>query len=113
MPDPWWTKHGYLAGKQLTGDCRLPLWLCVAEMAYTWRLMVCDQADAGVHEFWCYPKEKFSNAEVIVFMFEFDGNGDPHEGWVKHHPSQRRPQSTCPGCNTFGHGIETCPIYAA
>lgn len=87
----WWQDEGYCAATDLGAD----VWLCIAPRLYTWRLMLCDPF--RVHEFWCYPIEEFDLRVVIDWMMEFaatGAKGDPHEGWVKHHPSERRPRST-------------------
>lgn len=76
----WWRRQGYLAGKPIEGG----LWICLAPMAFTFRLMVCDEW--GVSEFWCYPEL----ATALGAFEAFAGEGDPIDGWVKHHPSQRR-----------------------
>jgi hypothetical protein len=75
--EPWWEKEGYLAGRPLEGD----LWLVVAPMIYTYRVMVCSRIYAGM-EFYCYQ-------ELHLAMLCFDkweGKGEnPVEGWTKHH----------------------------
>lgn len=71
----WWVPNGYLAGREIGGG----LWLCLAPMAYTTRLMVCDPG--SVYQFWCYPNV----GEALVAYVAFDGTGDPPGGWVKHH----------------------------
>lgn len=78
----WWQRMGYLAGKEI-GD---GLWVCLAPMIYTWRLMVCTEVE--VMEFWCYPSKDLARA--IDAFTAFDGHGDPLAGWVRHHPSERR-----------------------
>ena len=88
--DWWWERERYLYGREVSEG----LWICVAQMIHTWRIMLCDPG--GVHEFWCYPQEEFSPHIVIIWAQEFSGQGDPHEGWVKHHPSHRRPRITTP-----------------
>jgi hypothetical protein len=79
----WWEKQGYLCGKPIGGG----LWICVASMVYTWRLMICDEG--SVHEFYCYPKER-GLAPALEAYEAWEGVGDPLSGWVKHHPSERR-----------------------
>lgn len=81
MAESWWVAEGYLAGKEIGGG----LWVCLAPMLFTTRLMVCTPA--WVHEFWCYPQQ----VDALVAYEAFDGHGDPLPGWVKHHPSMRRP----------------------
>ena len=83
----WWGSEGYLYGREVALD----LWICVAGMLTTWRIMLCDPY-FSVHEFWCYPKTEFSPHVVVLYAEAFSGVGDPHEGWVKHHPSHRRPR---------------------
>lgn len=80
----WWEDQHYLAGKEIGGG----LWLCVAPMITTRRLMICDPG--SVHEFWCYPYDTASLEYVLAAWENFDGTGDPADGWVKHHPSHRR-----------------------
>ena len=88
----WWDdNNGYLAGKELGAG----LWVCVAPMVTTRRLMICDPT--SVHEFWCYPYETASLEYVLRAFNEFDGRGDPAGGWVKHHPSHRRRAPTVVG----------------
>lgn len=88
----WWQEQGYCAATDLGHG----VWCCVANMAYTWRLMVCTEPPmGGVQQFWCYPKERTDLREVIDWMMEFaatGAQGDPHVGWIKHHPSERRPR---------------------
>ena len=87
---PWWVKENYLAGKEIGAG----LWVCLAQMVTTVRLMVCTPApDGGLVEFWCYP-----HMDLALLAFDvYDGHGDPAIGWVKHHPSHRR---NCPSCFT-------------
>lgn len=80
----WWEEEGYLAGKEIGGG----LWLCVAPMITTHRIMICDPG--YVHEFWCYPYSHVPLDLVLGIFDRFDGKGDPGSGWVKHHPSGRR-----------------------
>lgn len=80
----WWQRNGYLYGREIGGG----LWICVAPMITTLRIMVCDEI--SVFEFWCYPYDSVSMGYVLTAAEEFNGNGDPAEGWVKHHPSGRR-----------------------
>lgn len=78
METPWWKEHGYIAGKAIEGG----LWLCVAPMIYTLRMMICDET--SVMEFWCYPKNRLG---AVLIAFEgWDGKGPPMEGWTKHGP---------------------------
>lgn len=79
----WWEEQNYLAGKEIEGG----LWICLASMITTTRLMICTPApDGGLHEFWCYPRM----ADAFAAYEVFDGRGDPLDGWVKHYPSERR-----------------------
>lgn len=78
----WWQKEKYLAGKQVEGD----LWICLAKMMFTYRLMICDPG--SVYEFYCYPYENLGRA--LDAFEKWDGHGDPIDGWVKHFPSERR-----------------------
>ncbi len=80
----WWEENGYVAGKEIGGG----LWVCVAPMITTWRIMICDPG--SVFEFWCYPRGTHPVDAVLGFFDQFDGTGDPEPGWVKHHPSGRR-----------------------
>lgn len=80
----WWEENGYLAGKEIGAG----LWVCVAPMITTLRLMICDPW--SVHEFWCYPYDTVPRDYVLAAYQRFDGHGDPADGWVKHHPSGRR-----------------------
>lgn len=83
--DEWWVQQGYLAGKPLEGG----LWVCLADMMFTYRLMLCDPTPGGVHEFYCYPKERGLVSALTAF-FAWDGEGDPQDGWVKAMPGERR-----------------------
>lgn len=95
---PWWRKENYLAGKEIGGG----LWVCMAQMVTTVRIMVCTPAPEGaLHEFWCYPDPWLA----YVAYSTFDGKGDPGIGWVKHHPSHRR---NCPSCYTNVTHDEDC-----
>lgn len=76
----WWQEQGYLAGKEIGGD----LWICLAPMLFTFRLMVCTTG--FVHEFYCYP----DLLEAMEAYHAWDGQGDPFDGWVKHFPTMRR-----------------------
>jgi hypothetical protein len=80
----WWQTNRYLYGRELSAG----LWVCVAPMTTTLRLMVCDPG--WVHEFWCYPYGLVPERYVLAAAEAFDGTGDPWDGWVKHHPSMRR-----------------------
>ena len=85
--DTWWAAEGYLMGKEIEGSGGL--WICLAEMITTYRVMICSPPPGAVYEFWCYPKGNGLAAAIIAFT-HFDGEGDPLDGWVKHHPSYRR-----------------------
>lgn len=78
----WWKDHGYLYGKPIGGG----LWICLAKMMFTYRLMLCSEW--AVEEFYCYPHERLPIA--IQAFAAWEGIGDPLDGWVKHHPSHRR-----------------------
>lgn len=82
MADEWWVAHGYIAGKEIDGG----LWIVLAPMLFTWRMMICDPG--SVHEFYCYPEDHFARAMEAIDRW--DGTGDPIDRWVKHHPSHRR-----------------------
>lgn len=94
-PEPWWRAAGYLAGEEIgeTG-----LWKCLADMAYTWRVLICTPV--APLEFWCYPKPTDgprsevieSVVRVAVMLHAWDPlvNADPPDGWVKHWPTMRR-----------------------
>lgn len=77
-PDEWWMSHGYHAGKEI-GD---GLWICLAPMIFTYRLMVCDPT--SVYNFYCYPREDFAYA--MRAWDEWDGKSDPLPGWTRRHP---------------------------
>lgn len=83
----WWEEQSYLKGKPIGGG----LWVCLAPMMFTWRLMLCDPRPDGVHEFYCYPKERGLEPALAAFD-AWNGVGYPLDGWVKHHPGdERRP----------------------
>ncbi len=76
LTEDWWRQHGYLAGRQIGED----LWLCVAPMLFTFRVMLCSEG--YVHSFFCY-----EDLGLALAAFElWDGVGsNPIEGWTKHH----------------------------
>jgi hypothetical protein len=79
----WWRKHGYLAGKHLEG----PFWMCVREMIYTYRVMVCTEDSADL-EFYCYPKTRPGLSLAMQAFASWDGkNGDDvvPDGYTRHH----------------------------
>lgn len=76
----WWEENGYLAGKPLSDD----IWICVAPMLFTFRLMICTTD--YVFDFYCYP----SLARALEAFNAWTGRGDPLDGWVKHHGTGRR-----------------------
>lgn len=76
-PGEWWEKHGYLAGKPIQDG----LWICLAPMIFTIRLMICDEG--SVYDFYCYPQ---SNLGLAFAAFdEWDGKGKPIDGWLREH----------------------------
>jgi hypothetical protein len=77
---PWWAQHGYLAGKPIDGG----LWICVAPMTFTFRLMICTPH--FVEDFYCYP----GLGDALAAYNAWDGHGDPLDGWVKHFSTDRR-----------------------
>jgi hypothetical protein len=79
-PPPWWAEHGYVAGRQLDAQ----YWVCVAEMIFTWRLMLCDPG--SVHDFYCYS----SKGEALEAVAIWDGYTDPPGQWIRHHATGRR-----------------------
>lgn len=74
-------EHGYFARKTLP-DGRIA---ALATMLYTTRLLWFHPGDQP-REFWCYPHL----VEAVAAFYVWDGEGDPADGWVKHHPSHRR-----------------------
>jgi hypothetical protein len=77
--DAWWQKEHYLAGRPLD----VGAWLCVVEMLFTFRVMVCTPPPfGGVQEFYCYP----SLADAMACFDTWEGVGmNPVEGWTRHH----------------------------
>ena len=75
--NPWWQKHGYLAGRPLEAD----FWLCVAPMLFTFRVMLCTEDAAGL-AFYCY-----THLDDAMRCFDtWDGKGpNPVEGWTRAH----------------------------
>lgn len=63
----WWAEHGYLAGREIGGG----LWMCVAPMIFTYRVMVCDPG--SVYDHACY--ERLSDA--LEAYEQWDGQGQP------------------------------------
>lgn len=80
VTEEWWQENYYLRGKEIGAG----LWICLAPMLFTFRLMVCDPG--GVHEFYCYPDQQ----QAFDAFDAWNGEGDPLPGWVKHYPSMRR-----------------------
>jgi len=77
----WWEEHGYLRGKPIGDD---GLWICLAKMMFTYRLMICTTD--GVLDFYCYPRPLLP---IALAAFEvWDGEGHPIDGWVKHHGAE-------------------------
>lgn len=78
MPDlnpTWWQKNGYLRGKEIGGG----LWVCLAPMIFTWRLMLC--AEDFVYGFACYDKAKL---DLALEAFDaWDGTGLPLGGYTR------------------------------
>lgn len=71
----WWEQHGYLFGKEL-GD---GLWVCLAPMIFTWRLMLCTPD--SVLGFACYDK---ANLQLAVDAYlAWDGTGLPLAGYTR------------------------------
>lgn len=72
----WWQEQGYLYGRDI-GD---GMWICVAEMIFTWRLMLCTPD--YVHDFYCYPKTELPLA--LSAAAQWDGESEPLPGWTRH-----------------------------
>lgn len=71
----WWQQNGYIYGRQLDDE----LWVCVAPMLFTFRLMLCTSG--YVLDFYCYENPHDAlNAALL-----WDGKSEPIEGWVKSH----------------------------
>jgi hypothetical protein len=70
----WWRHHEYLAGRPIGGG----LWICLAQMIFTTRLMLCDEW--SVYEFYCYPNED----DAWKAFASWDGKSRPFPGWVKY-----------------------------
>ena len=73
----WWQKHGYLAGKPIGNG----MWVCIVEMIFTYRAMVCDEQWVG--EFWCYSPDRLG--DLLGAFEEWDGTGPPLPNWTRHH----------------------------
>lgn len=69
----WWVQHGYLAGKSIGGD----VWICLARMLYTWRVMLCT--DDFVYGFACYTDPDLARAAYDAW----DGTGLPLAGYTR------------------------------
>lgn len=84
--------HDGAVGERELPDGRV---LVLYPMVYTWRLCVGAADDRfGYDDAWCYPSEAVTVA--IGALSEWDGAGDPAEGWVKHvGTGRRRPDGTC------------------
>jgi hypothetical protein len=82
MSTEWWQEQGYLAGKEVGGG----MWICLVKMLFTYRLMLCDEFQP--FSFYCYPHDDLGLA--LEAFEKWGGEGDPIDGWVKHHPSERR-----------------------
>lgn len=74
-PKTWWEAHGYLVGKEITDG----IWICVAPMIFTWRLMLCTPD--YVIGFACYEREKLARA--LEAFQAWDGNGLPLDGYTR------------------------------
>lgn len=70
---PWWVAQGYLYGR----DIGEGLWICVAPMLFTFRLMLCTTE--GVLDFYCYERPFTALAAAEAWA----GTGEPVAGWVK------------------------------
>jgi hypothetical protein len=74
-PKPqWFIDNHYFAGRPPEGD----LWLVVAEMIYTWRVMVCD--DTTVYDFCCFQELR----DAITCWAVWDGKGTPPGNWTRY-----------------------------
>lgn len=71
----WWAEQGYIYGRDI-GD---GLWICVAPMLFTFRLMLCTEG--YVIDFYCYER----SADALAAAAMWDGRSEPAEGWVKAH----------------------------
>lgn len=74
---PWYVEHGYLMGKEISDG----LWICVAPMIYTWRLMICTED--YVIGFACYDKTPEKFVLVVEAFQQWDGTGLPLEGYTR------------------------------
>ena len=71
----WWAGQGYIYGRDI-GD---GLWICVAPMLFTFRLMLCTTG--YVLDFYCY--ERMTAA--LDAASDWDGRSEPAAGWLKAH----------------------------
>lgn len=60
--------------------------IVVYPMMFTARLCVGLQDDYGYSRAWCYP----SAGRAIMAASEWDGEGDPPDGWIKEVGTERR-----------------------
>ena len=72
--EAWWKEQGYIYGRDIGDD----MWICVAPMLFTFRLMLCTPG--GVIDFYCY--ERMTDA--LDAAADWDGRSEP-TGWVKSH----------------------------
>jgi len=75
----WWEEQGYLDGRPLEAG----LWLCLTEMLFTYRVMVCTPPPwGGVQSFYCYR----SLDDARRCFDAWDGVGvNPVPGWTRVH----------------------------
>ena len=71
----WWYEQGYPFGRQLD-DGR---WICVVEMIFTWRVMICTPD--SVEYFVCYPKENYHLA--FEAFLTWNGEGQAPGGYTR------------------------------
>lgn len=75
----WWQENGYLAGKDVGGGW----WVCLAEMAYTYRVMLCTPLYVGEH--YCYPKDDFDLALKAWIIWDGKNGEEVPDGYTRHH----------------------------
>lgn len=80
----WWQRHGYIAGKHLEHG----VWIVLMPMITTYRLAVCTES--SVLDFFCYPYGTTTRDQAMAAFDAWDGQGEPADGWVKHHATGRR-----------------------
>ena len=76
----WWEAHGYLAGKCIDPDT--DLWVCLAPMIFTYRLMLCTPT--CVHGFACY-EPRLGLAFAMAAFQKWDGRSAPPAGYTRIH----------------------------